>query len=218
MTTKASTGAGRKFLQTEQSETTGLTTCLDDSIGVFLGVYTSQKSGAHINPAVTIANCVLGRFPWRKLPVYAIAQLLGAMTAAAIVFGDYRSAIAAFEGGANTLTVSGSTATAGIYCTYPADFLSRTGMFFDEFLASAILMFCIYACLDNGAGHLMPLCLFFIVFGIGCAWGWLTGYAINPARDLGPRLMSYMAGYGTEVWSAGGYYFWVRDDCGLVFC
>jgi aquaglyceroporin related protein len=55
-----------------------------------------------------------------------------------------------------------------------------------------------------------PLCLFFLIFGLGSCFGWQTGYAINIARDFGPRLMSYAVGYGHEVWSADGYYFWVR--------
>jgi glycerol uptake facilitator-like aquaporin len=65
---------------------------------------------------------------------------------------------------------------------------------------------------DNGnigAGNLIPLGLFFVIFGIGACFGWETGYAINLARDFGPRLMSYCLGYGHHVWEAGGYYFWV---------
>lgn len=109
--------------------------------------------------------------------------------------------------------------------------MTRTGMFFSEFIASTILMFCIYSLQDNGnlgAGNLTPLGLFFVIFGIGACFGWETGYAINLARDfgkwrmlywlflsyangyrLGPRLMSYALGYGHEVWSAGNYYFWI---------
>ena len=175
-----------------------------------LGVYCGGKSGAHLNPAVTLANCVFRKHPWRKFPTYMIAQILGAMCASAVVFGNYRSAIAVFEGGHDKLTMK----TAGIFCTYPADFLSTTGQFFSEFIASSILMFCIYAINDDaniGAGNLGPLALFFIIFGIGCSWGWETGYAINLARDFGPRLMSYMLGYGTQVWKAGNYYFWVGE-------
>jgi len=90
--------------------------------------------------------------------------------------------------------------------------MTKTGQFFSEFIASAILMFCIYALQDNGnigAGNLAPLGLFFVIFGIGACFGWETGYAINLARDFGPRLMSYALGYGPEVWRAGNYYFWV---------
>lgn len=179
-----------------------------------LGVYASGISGAHINPAVTFANCVFRKFPWRKFPGYLVAQVLGAMCASAVVYGNYKSAIDVFEGGSSIRTVPGysETATAGIFCTYPADFMSRTGMFFSEFIASTILMFCIYALKDDGnigAGPLTPLGLFFVIFGIGACFGWETGYAINLARDFGPRLVSYMIGYGPEVWRAGGYYFWV---------
>ncbi|KAH8169423.1 major intrinsic protein [Sarocladium implicatum] len=181
-------------------------------IGVMLGVYVSGKSGGHINPAVTFTNCVFRGHPWRKFPIYAIAQVLGAMAGAAIVYGNYKSAIDMFEGGAGIRTVSGPTATAGVFCTYPAEFMTRTGMFFSEVIASAILMMCIYAMADDnniGAGKMMPLGLFFLIFGIGACFGWETGYAINLARDFGPRLVSYMIGYGSEVWSFGGYYFWI---------
>merc|ERR1712093_341166 len=183
-------------------------------LGVMLGVYASGISGAHINPAVTFANCVFRKFPWRKFPGYLIAQVLGAMAASAVVYGNYKSAIDVFEGGSNIRTVPGfsETATAGIFCTYPAEFMTRTGMFFSEFIASTILMFCIYALKDDGnigAGPLTPLALFFVIFGIGACFGWETGYAINLARDFGPRLVSYIVGYGHEVWSAGGYYFWI---------
>jgi len=181
-------------------------------LGVMLGVYTAGISGAHLNPAVTFANCVYRKFPWRKFPIYLVAQVLGAMVASAVVYANYKSAIDVFEGGPNIRTVGGNTSTAGIFCTYPAAFMTKTGQFFSEFIASTILMFCIYALKDDGnlgAGNLTPLGLFFVIFGIGACFGWETGYAINLARDFGPRLVSYMIGYGHEVWSAGGYYFWV---------
>ncbi|EHY61025.1 Aquaglyceroporin-9 [Exophiala dermatitidis] len=192
-------------------------------LGVMLGVYSSGISGAHLNPAVTFANCVFRKFPWRKFPGYMLAQILGAMTASAIVYANYKSAIDVFEGGPDIRTVGGKTSTAGIFCTYPAEFMTKTGQFFSEFIASAILMFLIYALKDDGnigAGPLTPLGLFFVIFGIGACFGWETGYAINLARDFGPRLVSYMIGYGHEVWSAGGYYFWVpmvAPFCGCTF-
>jgi aquaglyceroporin related protein len=192
-------------------------------LGVMLGVYSSGISGAHLNPAVTLANCVFRKFPWRKFPIYMLAQVLGAMTASAIVYANYKSAIDVYEGGPNIRTVGGATSTAGIFCTYPAEFMTKTGQFFSEFIASTLLMFLIYALKDDGnigAGPLTPLGLFFIIFGIGACFGWETGYAINLARDFGPRLVSYMIGYGHEVWSAGGYYFWVpmvAPFCGCLF-
>lgn len=208
MTISLSLGAGGKFIVLH-----GLTGANVLSLGVMLGVYTSGISGAHLNPAVTFANCVFRKFPWRKFFPYMIAQILGAMAASAVVYANYKSAIDVFEGGAGIRTVPGysETATAGIFCTYPAAFMTKTGQFFSEFIASALLMFLIYALKDDGnigAGPLTPLGLFFIIFGIGACFGWETGYAINLARDFGPRLVSYMIGYGHGVWSAGNYYFW----------
>lgn len=183
-----------------------------------LGYLVAGKSGGHLNPAVTLANCVYRGHPWRKFPIYAIGQLLGAMTGAAIVYANYKSAIDMFEGGAGIRTVVGDTATAGVFCTYPAPFMTRTGMFFSEVIASTILMMVIYGMADPnnvGMGNMFPLGLFFLIFGIGACFGWETGYAINLARDFGPRLVSYMIGYGPEVWSTGGYYFWV--SCFLIY-
>jgi aquaglyceroporin related protein, other eukaryote len=185
-------------------------------IGIMLGVYTSGISGGHINPAVTLTNALLRRFPWRKVPLYFLAQTLGAMTAAAVVYGNYRSAIDAFEGSSSTRTVpfsSSHTPTAGIFATYPAEFMTRTGMFFSEFLGTALLMFSIYALLDQGnigmPEKLVPVGLFFVLWGIAGCFGWETGFALNPARDFGPRLVTYMIGYGRGVWTAGGGYAWV---------
>src|SRR5271170_7182767 len=106
-----------------------------------LGVYTAGISGAHLNPAVTLANCVFRKFPWRKFPVYLVAQTLGAFVASGIVYANYKSAIDVYEGGAGIRTVPGysETASGGIFCTYPASFMTRTGQFFSEFIASTIL-------------------------------------------------------------------------------
>jgi aquaglyceroporin related protein len=193
-----------------------LTICLGFGIGLMIGVYTSGPSGGHVNPAVTLANCVYRKFPWKKLPIYVAAQVLGAMCAAAVVYGNYKSAINVFEGGADIRTVPGvgndSNATAGIFATYPAPFVTRTGQFFSEFLGTTLLMFTIYALKDDGnvgSGPLTPLVLLFVLGGIAISFGWETGFALNPARDFGPRLITCFLGYGGGVWSSSGYYFWV---------
>ncbi|KAK1242392.1 hypothetical protein MKX07_000378 [Trichoderma sp. CBMAI-0711] len=191
------------------------------ALGLMLGVYCAGASGAHLNPAVTLANCVFRKFPWKKLPVYVLAQLLGAMIASLIVYGNYKSAIDVYEGGQGIRTVGLSTSTAGIFCTYPAPFLTKAGQFFDEFTGSAILLFCLYALQDDGnigAGNLLPLGLFFVFYGIGACFGSNTGYAVNPARDLGPRIMTSAVGYGHQVWTAGDYYFWVPIIAPFLGC
>lgn len=132
-----------------------------------------------------------------------------------MIYANYKSAIDEYEGGPGTRTVPGysDTATAGVFCTYPQPFLTTTGMFFSEFITSAMLVLVIFALKDDnnlGAGHLVPLSLFFLIFGLGATLGWETGYAINLARDFGPRLFTFSVGYGSEVWTAGNYYFWVN--------
>ena len=177
-----------------------------------LGVYVAGDSGGYLNPAITFTNCLFRKLPWRRFPIYFLAQFLGGFCGAGVVYANYIAGIDNLEGvGVRTVPPS-KTATAGIFCTYPQSFLPRANMFFSEFIASTLLMFVIFALKDDsnlGAGNLFPLTLFFLIFGLGACFGWETGYALNLARDFGPRLMSYAVGYGSEVWSAGGYYFWV---------
>ncbi|KAK5061301.1 hypothetical protein LTR84_007843 [Exophiala bonariae] len=192
-------------------------------IGVMLGVYVAGCAGGHLNPAITFVNCLFRKFPWWKFPIYASAQVLGCFCGAAVIYGNYKSAIDEFEGGPGIRTVPGysETATAGVFNTYPQPFLSKTGQCFSEIIASFVLVFVIFAMKDDanlGAGNLIPIGLFFLIFGIGATLGWETGYAINLARDFGPRLFTYFVGYGHEVWSAGDYYFWVPMICPFIGC
>jgi aquaglyceroporin related protein, other eukaryote len=178
-------------------------------------------AGGHLNPAITFVNCLYRKFPWYKFPIYACAQVLGCFCGAAVIYGNYKSAIDAYEGGASIRTVPGfsETATAGVFCTYPQPFMTKTGQVFSEIVSSTVLVFVIFALKDDanlGAGTLVPLGLFFLIFGIGATLGWETGYAINLARDFGPRLFTYFVGYGHEVWSAGDYYFWVSTKSSLT--
>ncbi|KAF2036678.1 aquaporin [Setomelanomma holmii] len=192
-------------------------------LGVMLGVYVAGDSGAYLNPAITFSSCLYRQLPWRRFPVYFIAQMLGGFVGSGIVYANYLSAIDYYEGGLRTVPPA-KTATAGIFCTYPQAFLTKTSQFFSEFIASTLLMFVIFALKDpsnNGvpkSDKWFPLCLFFLIFGLGSCFGWQTGYAINIARDLGPRLMSYAVGYGNEVWSAGGYYFWIPMVAPFLGC
>lgn len=195
-------------------------------LGVMLGIYVAGDSGAYLNPAITFSSCLFRQLPWRRFPIYFIAQVLGAFVGSGIVYANYINAIDFVEGPGIRTVPPAENATAGIFCTYPQAFLTKSSQFFSEFIASAILMFVIFALKDpsnNGVGKSdkwFPLALFFLIFGLGACFGWETGYAINLARDFGPRLMSYAVGYGPEVWSAGGYYFWipmVAPFCGCAF-
>lgn len=176
-----------------------------------LGVFVARKSGGHLNPAVTLANCVYRKCPWYKFPIYTLAQVLGAMMGAMVVYANYVSALDLLEGdrGLRTADIFSVTSSAGVFSTYPAPFLSTYGQFFSEFLSSTIMMFCVFSLVDAGLGIMMPLFLLFLTFGIGASFGWETGYAMNLARDFGPRLFCYFVGYGDAVFTAGNSYFWV---------
>jgi aquaglyceroporin related protein len=177
-----------------------------------LGAYTAAPSGGHLNPAVTLSMCIYRKFPWRRFPLYAIAQTLGAFTASLVVYANYKSAIDAYEGvGIRTVTGFSNHSTSGIFATSPAPFMSTTGAFFSEFLASGVLMFCIFALSAEkfGSKNLTPLMLAFVFIGISACFGWETGFAINMARDFGPRVMVSCVGYGSQVWTANNHYFWV---------
>lgn len=187
-------------------------------LGVMLGIYVAGDSGGFLNPAITFCFCLFRKLPWRRFPVYFCAQLLGGFCASGVVYANYINAINQYEGHGIRTVPPATNATAGIFCTYPQEFLTKASQFFSEFIASTILMFVIFGLKDesnpgamgkSGAGALFPLALLFLIFGLGACFGWETGYAINLARDFGPRLMSFVIGYGHEVWSAGGYYFWI---------
>ncbi|KAG4304217.1 hypothetical protein PORY_002398, partial [Pneumocystis oryctolagi] len=190
-------------------------------VGVMFGVYISGGvSGGHLNPCVTLANCVFRGFPLWKLPIYAVAQILGCFFGALVVYLNYYSAFNVYEG-LGKRTVIGPTATAFVFSTYPQAFLSVTGEFFSEVIGSAALMLCIFAIQDQyniPANDKGPLVILFLIFGIGACLGWQTGYAINMARDFGTRLLAYVVGYGNDVWTANHYYFWIPMLAPFIGC
>ena len=180
-----------------------------------LGIYVAGDSGAFLNPAITLAFCVYRGLPFRRWPIYLVAQFLGGFLAAGVVYAYYIPAIDNYAGHGVRAVPPNDGATAQIFSTYPATFIGNGHQFASEFIASTLLIFVIFALKDEsnngaavGAGNWFPLSLFFLIFGIGACFGWETGYAINLARDFAPRVMSYAVGYGPEVWTAGNYYFW----------
>jgi MIP family channel proteins len=181
-------------------------------LAVMLGVYTAGGvSGAHLNPAVSIALAVRRGFPWPKVPVYVAAQIAGAFVASAVVFLTYHEAFTAFDGGMRQ--VQGAMGTAGIFATYPQPFLSTLGGLIDQLVGTALLMACVLAITDQrNAGPpswLAAPMIGLLVVAIGVAFGFNAGYAINPARDFGPRLFTAIAGWGGGVFSAGHGWWWV---------
>jgi glycerol uptake facilitator protein len=177
-------------------------------LGVMLGVYVAGRiSGAHLNPAVTIALAVFKGFEWRKVAPYCLAQFLGAFFAALIVRWNYTEALATFDPG-NT------EKSQGVFSTLPASALgvSEWGAFRDQIIGTALLLFLILAVTDLLAtppqANLAPFIIGLIVVVIGMAWGANAGYAINPARDFGPRVASYFTGYESAFSDTTGYPYW----------
>ncbi|XP_069736337.1 aquaporin-7-like isoform X2 [Phaenicophaeus curvirostris] len=181
-------------------------------IGVTLGIHAAGGiSGAHLNAAITITHCILGNLPWRKLPAYVIGQFLGSFTAAATIFGFYYDALYNYNRG--HFTVTGPNATASIFSTYPAPYVSLLGGFFSEFLATVMLILGILIIHDekNNAAlkGTQAMLTGIVVLGIGLGMGMNTGYAINPSRDLPPRIFTAIAGWGMDVFRAGHHWWWV---------
>ncbi len=188
--------------------------------GVTFGVYVAGGvTGAHLNPAVTIALATLRDFEWRRVPKYIVAQVTGAFVAAAVVYGNYQAAIDSFEHARHIVRgAASSVPTFSIFATFPASYYgSWGGPFIDEIIGTAILVMVIFAVTDEinqpVKANLAPLIVGFIVTAIGLSIGANSGYAINPARDLGPRLWAWIEGYG-KIAVPGDYgsinsYMWI---------
>lgn len=175
------------------------------ALGVYVGVVVAGPySGAHINPAVTISLAVAGKFPWADVAPYICAQFIGALLGALLVWLVYRDHFLATKDQASLLAVF---STAPAIRNLPTNLLG-------EVVGTFVLVFTILyftdATLENpgtviGLGSLGALPVAFLVWGIGLSLGGTTGYAINPARDLGPRLVHSLVPIKTKGGSDWGY-------------
>lgn len=186
--------AGASFGQWEISVIWGL--------GVAMAIYlTAAISGAHLNPAVTIALWLFACFDGKKVIPYILAQVAGAFCAAALVYALYYNLFVDFEQANNMVRGSvESLNLAGIFSTYPNPHISVMQAFLIETVITAILMCLILALTDDGngipRGPLAPLLIGILIAVIGASMGPLTGFALNPARDFGPKLFAFLAGWG----------------------
>jgi len=173
-------------------------------LAVTMGIYISGKiSGAHLNPAVTLAFAVFRGFPWRKVLPYFVAQTVAAFSAAALVYWNY---LPAFRNADPQLE-----RTAGVFTTFPAFPTLPQAGFLDQLIGTGLLMLLVFAITDEfnspPGANLTPAMIGLVVVAIGMSFGGMHGYAINPARDFGPRLFTVVAGFrnngltdGTRVW------------------
>ncbi len=139
--------------------------------------------------------------------------------ASAVVFITYHDALSAFDGGVRQ--VVGPQGTAGIWATYPQSFLSNVpGGFIDQVVGTSLLVAVIFGITDTrnapAPPGLAPVVIGMLVVLIGAAFGFNSGYAINPARDFGPRLFTAVAGWGGEVFRAANGWWWVPIVAPLV--
>ncbi|XP_076027118.1 aquaporin-7 [Genypterus blacodes] len=188
-------------------------------LGVTMGIHVGGKvSGAHMNAAVSFTMCVFGRLAWKMFPLYVLAQFLGSFLAAGTIYAVYYDAIQVYSGG--NLTVIGLKATAGIFATYPAPYLSILAGFIDQVFGTAMLLLGLMALSDQknkpAAAGCEPLAVGLLVLLIGVSLGSNSGYAINPTRDIAPRVFTAIAGWGTDVFRAGNSWWWVPIVAPLI--
>jgi glycerol uptake facilitator protein len=168
------------------------------AMAVFVGVYVSAAaSGAHLNPAVTIALAYAGKFDWALVPQYIAAQMIGAMLGALLVWIAYKQHFDETEDGNTKL---------GVFCTAPAK-RNRMHNFLTELIGTFVFMFAVLSITKSSSslGSLDALPVGLVVLAIGLSLGGPTGYAINPARDLGPRIMHFLLPIKNKRDSDWGY-------------
>ncbi|KAG0056172.1 hypothetical protein BGZ83_006081 [Gryganskiella cystojenkinii] len=175
-------------------------------LGLTFGIYVSGGvSGGHLNPAVTLALAIFRGFDWAEVPLYWAAQFAGAFAGAFTVWVANCAAIHAAK--------EHHKSTIGIFVTGPqSDSVSTLTAFTAELLGTALLVLVILSTSDKGntpAGNVQPLIIGLSLTAIGTSFGYETGFALNPARDLAPRLFTAIAGWGLEAFSRQSYYFWV---------
>src|SRR6266516_1083622 len=198
-------------------------------LAVMLGIYVAGAiSGAHINPAVTLALAATGRHPWGKVLPYWLAQVLGAFVAGGILYFVYQGALV-HALALNHLTIGdiaqgptfGGPGYGFVFYTGHRAFVGTFGAFGDEFLGTALLVALILTIVDARnqpvQANLNPLIIGFLIVAIGASFGLNTGYAINPARDFGPRLWIALVS-GGAIFSAYNYYFLSTNVAGLLGC
>ncbi len=175
-------------------------------LAVTMGIYVSGKvSGGHLNPAVTLTLAVFRGFPWSKVLPYTFAQTAGAFLAAALVYKNY---LPAFR-----LVDPQLERTAGVFTTFPAFPTVLQAGFLDQVIGTALLLLLVLAITDEinmpPGANLVPLMIGLIVVAIGMSFGGMHGYAINPARDFGPRLFTAVAGFKNNGLTDGARVWWV---------
>lgn len=176
-------------------------------------------SGAHLNPAGSLAAALVGDLQWSMLPIYMAGQYLGGFLAALLLFINYAEAINSLDGGSRSAFGNGSLSTGSIFATYPADWVSVWGSLLDQIMGTAVLLFGLSSVADQKNYGLdkkqhpiyvaLSVCATCVAFSPNC------GAIFNPARDVAPRLLSFVVGYSEpSVWAPINHSYWLT--AGLV--
>ncbi|MCE2563423.1 MIP/aquaporin family protein [Komagataeibacter sp. FNDCF1] len=182
-------------------------------LGVTIAIYiTGSVSGTHANPAVSVALALYRGFPWRRVPAYCAAQVLGGMIGAMLVYTLYQPVIDHYNQLHGLTRADGGAA--GVFFTHPGEFVTPLHAFVDETILTGLLVLGIFAvtCEYNTVApqaNSSALIIGLLVASIGACSGYLEAWAINPARDFGPRLFCFLTGWGDAALPAPDHFWWV---------
>lgn len=187
--------------------------CIAWGLAVTIAIYvTGSVSGTHANPAVTLALAMFRGFPWKKVIPYSIAQVVGAFVGAAIVYVLFAPVIDHYNQVHQLTREAGGAAD--VFFTHPGSFVTPMHALLDQVILTAFLLLGIFAITEQ-YNEMAPgansgaLIIGLLVATIGASMGYLEAWAINPARDFGPRLFAYFAGWGSSALPAPDNYWWI---------
>ena len=187
--------------------------CITWGLAVTIAIYaTASVSGCHANPAVTLALALYRKFSWKKVIPYCIAQTVGGFAGAGIVYALFVPVIDHFNLTGHLTRAAGGAA--GVFFTHPGLAITPTHAFVDQIILTAFLIFGIFAITEQyneqaPGANFGAVLIGLIVAVIGASMGYLEAWAINPARDLGPRLFCFLTGWGGSAFPSPGNYWWV---------
>jgi glycerol uptake facilitator protein len=196
--------------------------CIAWGLAVTLAIYTTASvSGCHANPAVTVALAIYRKFSWKKVLPYCAAQVVGAFSGAAVVYVLYAPVIDLFNATHHLTRAAGGAA--GVFFTHPGLAVTVSHAFLDEIILTAVLIFGIFAITEQfneqaPGANLGALMIGFLVAAIGASMGYLEAWAINPARDFGPRLFCFFLGWSGSAFPSPQSYWWVPIAGPLLGC
>ncbi len=187
--------------------------CIAWGLAVTIAIYTTASvSGCHANPAVTLALALFRGFSWRKVLPYCAAQTLGGFLGAGVVLALFGPVINQFNAAHHLTRAAGGAA--GVFFTHPGLAVTPMHALSDQIILTGFLVFGIFAITEQyneqaPGANFGALMIGFLVAVIGASMGYLEAWAINPARDLGPRLFCFAAGWGASAFPSPEHYWWI---------